>query len=369
MFTIVALIQYNLLLCLVTCFLNIRIFKQDNFSLRDFNWSRSSIFILLIMAVFAGIREVNEGIDYQNYLEFYNYIDYHGEFSKYLKRNEIGWDYLNYIFAKIGIPAELFFGFIAGLMWYFFIKGSYKFYFLLPLMLFFILTTGNYFSTYNTIRQFLAVMIFFYSIKFIIEQEFIKYIFWIVFASLFHSSAIILLPLYFLYKVSFNQKYVFILYILSLFFLGNRDIINYLLDIIINFGSSIEFFAKYVYYMGSDKLDTADRMVGTGLGFILRVGTDIYLIYMSKTVLKQQPSLKIYFILYFIAAILSNVFFTIELIGRVLNYFKVALYIILAASIFYSKKKYEKILAVCILIVYILLFNYLIYQNIWVSIY
>jgi hypothetical protein len=107
-------------------------------------------------------------------------------------------------------------------------------------------------------------------------------------------------------------------------------------------------------------------MVGSGLGFILRVITDLYILYMSKIVLQKEPIFKIYFLLYFLSAILSNFFFTVELVGRLLRYSQINLYVVFASSIYYSSNKYEKYIAVILVGVYVLLYNYLIYNSIWI---
>lgn len=368
MYTLILLIQYNLLLCLVICLAKGSIFQKNDTTKKGLSWTNKKLLILIVivMGIFSAFRGSDEGLDYMNYLNFYNYILKYDDFSLYLKRNEFGWDYLNYIFASIYIPAEFFFGIITALIMIFFIKGAEKFYYLVPLMILLLLISGNYFTTYNTIRQALAVMIFFYSIKFILENNFIYYVFWIAVAYLFHSSALVMLPAFFLRYIQFNQKSVFILYIFSLLFLGNKDIINYSIDFVLHFASSSDLFLKYLEYSDSERLGTANRMVGSGLGFILRVITDLYILYMSKIVLQKEPIFKIYFLLYFLSAILSNFFFTVELVGRLLRYSQINLYVVFASSIYYSSNKYEKYIAVILVGVYVLLYNYLIYNSIWI---
>jgi len=95
-----------------------------------FKWNIKLIIVLYSIMVVAGMRESYVGTDCGGYLDYYNYILGHGERGDYFKNNEIGWEYLNLVFAKISIPAGVFFGLVAGLIWFFFIQGSYKFQYL-----------------------------------------------------------------------------------------------------------------------------------------------------------------------------------------------------------------------------------------------
>ena len=60
------------------------------------------------------------------------------------------------------------------------------------------------------LRQSIAMMIFFFAIRYIINKKFAKYMITILIASLFHTSALILLPLYFLNRVDFSKYNPFI---------------------------------------------------------------------------------------------------------------------------------------------------------------
>ncbi len=63
--------------------------------------------------------------------------------------------------------------------------------------------TLYYFSSFNIIRQFIAISICFYSINFLKNKKIIHYSIVILIAFLFHKSAIMMLPLYFV----LNRRY------------------------------------------------------------------------------------------------------------------------------------------------------------------
>ncbi|KXS42119.1 MAG: hypothetical protein AWU54_1415 [Candidatus Frackibacter sp. T328-2] len=67
----------------------------------------------------------------------------------------------------------------------------------------------------NLIRQSVSVSIFFYASKFIEERKFIKYLICIIIGAGFHSSILLLLPLYFTKDIRISKYKFFILIIFS----------------------------------------------------------------------------------------------------------------------------------------------------------
>jgi len=354
---------YNMLLLFVLLLPSGKLINKANpkllrYQTDGFLWNTRLVFILLFIVFLTGIREAQPGTDYTSYLKFYNYILEHGYIGNFFKENELGWEYLNLSFGWLGIPSEIFFGFVSGIIWFFFIKGSYKFQFLLPLMIFFVMTSGFYFWTLNGLRQSIAIMIFFYSIKFILEKDPFKYAFWILIASLFHISVIIMLPLYFIKDINFNKKLVALLYIISIFLVGNDFFLSKITELIMLISSNIDFFSSYVkHYSGVDTYLADESRTSSGLGVLLRIVTTAYVLYKSDHILKMQPKLRIYFILFFIGAIMSNVFFSVELIGRILHYFTISFAIVVASTVYYSTNKYERVLNFLFLGAYFVVFN------------
>jgi len=359
---LITFLTYNLLLLFALSLPAGKLINSENSELiryetYSFKWNIRLIFILLFIILIAGTREAQLGTDYYNYLTFYNYILDHGRVGSFFKENEIGWDYLNLTFGQANIPAGIFFGLVSGITWFFFIKGSYKFQFLLPLMFFFVISSGFFLWTFNGIRQSIAIMIFFYAIRFLIEKKPLHYLFWILIASFFHKSVIIVLPFYFITKITFKQKFVAVLYIISIFLAGNGWFMSKLTDIIILISSKVDILASYMAYLDTNTYAINNERTSSGLGVLLRIITTLYILYKSDYVLTKQPKLTIYYILFFIGAILSNIFFSVEIIGRILNYLNICFPIVIASTIYYSTHKYERLINILLIIIYFLLFN------------
>ena len=70
-------------------------------------------------------------------------------------------------------------------------------------ILLFVITTG-YFVSLNTTRQYIAIALFLWSIRYIRSGEWWKYLITIVIGAMFHTSILIMLPLYFLCRMRFR---------------------------------------------------------------------------------------------------------------------------------------------------------------------
>lgn len=80
---------------------------------------------------------------------------------------------------------------------------------LFELSTFVYITGGTHVVSMNGIRQVLAAAICFIAIKYLLKGDFIKYALIIMFASTFHFSALILLPMYFLTRVKAWSNFTF----------------------------------------------------------------------------------------------------------------------------------------------------------------
>lgn len=63
---------------------------------------------------------------------------------------------------------------------------------------FLLMTGGYYFSSLNSVRYYLVLSIALYSIKYVLRNEWGKFVFCIVVAAAFHKSVLVVIPLYFL---------------------------------------------------------------------------------------------------------------------------------------------------------------------------
>lgn len=98
------------------------------------------------------------------------------------------------------------------------------------------------FYTISAVRQMTAVAIFFWSTKFIVETKFFKYTLALILASLFHYTAILLIPIYFVVKKKISF-WGYLLCLLISYFIYQTDMVNTLLNSILPIDS------KYMTYL------------------------------------------------------------------------------------------------------------------------
>ena len=184
--------------------------------------SNVSYWILyLLLTITAGFR-YETGTDYFTYQEIYNgtvtlneAIEYGKIWSTY-GNAEFGYMFLNSLFRTLGVEINVMFICISMFTLYLVFKSvsDYCYYYRFLIILtyycfcFFILDL-------SATRQVIATSIFLYSYRFILKCKVYKYLMCAVLALLFHTSAIVILPLYWIINRKFSN---FLIY--SMIFLG-----------------------------------------------------------------------------------------------------------------------------------------------------
>src|SRR5690554_284365 len=183
-------------------------------------WTWEVALALLAFAFVAGVRW-NVGVDHQSYLA--NYLNYQvggeGIFDK-----EIGFDYITQLMARNNVHFSIYFGFLAFLQLFFIYRAFKDQRYLYPFLGIVILFGPEFLSWMNGIRQMLAATMFVFAIQFIQKRQLWKYVGTIVLASLFHTSAIVLLVFYFIpQKDYFKHRNLTIGLVIASFLLGNMS--------------------------------------------------------------------------------------------------------------------------------------------------
>lgn len=180
-----------------------------------------SVFIILI-TTFIGIADMLGGYDRYIYGELFD--DVAGNlrngnlfwsfiFVEYPK--ELGYDYLNVAIALLTQNRYIFI-LILTIIIYILTFVSFKKYmsnYPFALILFLALM---FFFTFTYLRQILAVSISWLAIQYIIDRKIKKFLLVVAIAFLFHNSALILLPFYFLPVKKYNAQSVIIIMIVCL---------------------------------------------------------------------------------------------------------------------------------------------------------
>ena len=179
-----------------------RIFKQ--------NTSTKTTSYIFIGIAFASMLIVSGyryyvGTDFSNYQYMFMNI-----YKEELITQEAGYILLNKIAYKINPNPQTIFivTSLIILLLVFVTIGKYCSRYELGLYLF--ITLFHYYASFNVIRQYIAIAITFYSVRYIFEKKFYKYLLSVIIASTFHLTAIIMIPFYFIAKIPMgNREYIY----------------------------------------------------------------------------------------------------------------------------------------------------------------
>jgi hypothetical protein len=171
---------------------------------------------IIFLIIVAGLR-YNTGRDYLNYYQIYDWIKEGGE------RFEVGFYYLFKILGGLDLSYQfslfLISVFVTLTVYYTLIKPipiRYRY----VSLFFFLIIYENYFNIVanSLVRQSISVAIFIIAVQYIIKKNFISYFLMILLGAMFHLSAILMLPFYFVRKIKIKILYGFI-FLLGVFFI------------------------------------------------------------------------------------------------------------------------------------------------------
>lgn len=296
-----------------------------------------SAFMLLSLRVFVDIHSVPDLEPYSwGYEQFVDmaFLKVPVAEINYVKIPEIGFRYLMKICGYVS-PSFAFFLFIYGLLWiggYLKIILAYSPYVIISLVM---LTVDPYNQSIFVIRQHLAMLVVFCSYKYIIEKKIWKYLYLILLACLLHQTAIISLPLYFLYHVRGRKKIIIAIIAITLFMYFS---FSYLL---VNVGENmVQGFSSYI--------DSDEHTNATG-AIIVAFELLLYVLVLREHVLDNGIN-KILFFSLVIGLILSICGIGFNPTGRLVMYYTSISFLLVPLIAKYTKSIFVRNIIVLIFI-------------------
>lgn len=268
----------------------------------------------LILFLVVVLRSISVGTDYLNYIYAINRVATNTMLPTDKNWLGLGFRELIIIIAKI-FPTS-----INSIYFSIGVIGLITF---LTLLFFFLSFNNNgnevfelylflcfclYFQLMNQFRQMFAISIVFFSYRYI-GKSFIKYMLLIVLAALFHGTAIIMLPMYFLYKIKLNRK-TFLFY----------GLISILVLVFSPFIKSLIQYTSYSNYLGWTEFDTAG-VTSTVLNLIVRISLMVICLIFSKNIIKNDNRKIFLYHMIIICSIVQMLTITSYLFTRITTYF------------------------------------------------
>lgn len=162
--------------------------------------------LFFIFAVLFGVSacRLNVGNDYAKYVEFMHLIAC--DAYSYVP-TEAGFNALVTVLYELagGENFLLVFAVFAFFTLWLFLKAMYEQSDSFGWSFFLFMAFGFYFSTFNTVRYYLALAMALYSVKYVLKKEWGKFILLVLLGSAFHKSMLVVIPLYFLAALAWKK--------------------------------------------------------------------------------------------------------------------------------------------------------------------
>ena len=295
----------------------------------------------ILIFIFLALR-YNFGSDYQNYyngfinINKYYSINYFDDSIQF----EVGWIFLCRVFGPLGFFSMIIFLAAFNCLVYYYFINKYvpvKYYWL---AVFIYVFNSEYMLIHaSAMRQSVAIAIFLISIQYIYKKDIVRYLICIGIAWLFHSSALILLPIFFigLWNFEIDKKTAIIIFLvfISLFIYTTTFLpaINEVVSL---------YFEKYEGYQEQAELST-------GFGLIILSCLFIFILYYSELQNKQRTIL---FKVVLISFLLLPISQSIMYLARVNMYFSPATIAVFPLVLTKIKKPLVQILFTSFLIIF-----------------
>lgn len=282
-----SLISYSLALLLSFFFASM----SDNCKSKKYKLFYYSLSFMVIV-LFCGLRFF-VGNDYAGYFHGFNSIRTYD-----LGFFEQKWEPGNYFIVSVFKNSKIgyfFFLFTSTLITYFFIFKALIHNKVLKWGVFFTFTLGLLIMSNDQVRQAIALSIFLFSVKYIEQCNFKKYLIWIVIATLFHYTALALIPLYYIRKVNLSPLIWSLLIILT--YIGYLNGVFY--DLIFSVIGKIPYYGKM--YLARDRFFEIDNS-GARLAILFKT-----LIALFVAIFYNKTNKSIYATLFLLGSIIANI--------------------------------------------------------------
>lgn len=302
----------------------------------------SYIISFLIVWIVSAMR-FGIGTDYFMYRDIYEYALKGATIPQIIQRYDVepGWATLNHILSLIFKEPQ-----------YIFIVTSFIFIFCIYKVIIefedrvnvglaiFIFLSVSYIPSFNVIRQYLAIGILMLSLKYIEQKKIIKFIIFVIMASLFHYTALIFLPIYYLLNHNIGIfKLIGIFMAVFIGFINYNNIIRVITTVIPSF-------EKYSRYVSTGNIEINKTLL------IMQFAIVFFILISYKFLKKNDLFMYRMTYVYFASIVFSLLGNIATFVGRTAYYLDISQMIFIPFICRYGIKGKNKIVVNTIIIMY-----------------
>ncbi|WP_208107140.1 EpsG family protein [Halanaerobium congolense] len=269
-------------------------------------------FTLLFISTVLGFR-YDVGTDFMSYIHFFERY----KFGINPPDLEFGYELINKLTIYLGLDSWFVF-FISAFLINFLILKTIKNNsnnFLLSVIILF--GTGFIFLQINIIRQSIAIAFTFYGAKYIVSRDFKKYILFCVLGMMFHFTAFIMIPFYWIANIKWNKTILLLGLFLSLILFLQPNILNVIVKKFLEMFTipEYEYYIKIIFEK-SGGVNSGYRVIFEGLFAF------IFILLTPKEMYKYIKG-KIYFNFFALSYMSNMLFGRFYVVSRVTLYFSI----------------------------------------------
>lgn len=300
---------------LIYSFLTILLFLAARLS----SERNTSFFIICAVLVYSAIFGLRSGVG----MDFWSYKQWYDNALLGIRSYdhiEVGFRILMDTCASMHLPFSFFLGLIAFVQLLLVFLSVKQFKDTYPFLALVFMLGGIWLSYANGLRQQLAFCIFAYSVQFIACKDWIRYYICIFVAILFHTSAVLLVPVYPLYMLRnewFKRKWLQLGLLAAVLVCSNSNMIDMI-------AAHVDSFAGYLGYdMYFGEGYSLTQTVRIGLGYWINLSVSISLILFSKDVkyFYGNRLVNIIYDLFYFGVIWRYLFISSQVFSRINYYF------------------------------------------------
>lgn len=311
----------------------------------------STLVLFIFSAFLIGLRGIDVGIDTEEYYWIFYLANQYPE-HHYIVEMEPAFVLLNKMFGLIFNDAAWMLFFIA-----LFVMSAISLLFFKYSPSIFIswlafISYGHFFNFHNIARQSIAIALIIFSVKYILERKFVKFVFILLIATSFHYSAFVFIIAYLINIIRVNSKYFIMLWLLSLVFVVQDGLFLPLFK-------SLEAFipSAYTNFLEDERVSSLGTR-GLGLKLIITQLLFVILLY-AYNMMEQRGSYyndkSTFFIkISMIGFIFGNVFSGVALVSRINHYFTIFIPVAIPIALYFILSGKSRFLVLtCIFLLYV----------------
>ena len=184
------------------------------------------------------------------------------------------------------------------------------------LAFFLFMTLGIYFRTFNTVRYYFVLALALYSLRYVLQKEYGKFILMIGFGALFHKSVLVVVPLYLIAALPWKKWHVAVMTGLGVVLVAAQDLVIWFALIL------------YPSYRNTIYLETESGFAGNIMTLVRCIAVCLLALVCGKKTIRDNPKGRLYFQMNLLAIGLYTFASFLPLVGR-LGYYLITSHVLL----------------------------------------